>query len=242
MSENPRTERISDSKFHFVWKKLRKSGHYEEFLSKYCPLKDYFFLCNPEKMEALQSDGLMNDMHGRNIDFLGEIEDAGKTVFKDPYFFWYTYKSKLSGIVDILSNHKIRNPFQNQRIEPILAKHLPKDRKYLVQSKSYNHRLFTHDQMKQLRKYNKIIVLSSYLVVMFGFIFLVKVRCNVRFLGVVSGLFYGHLVNSSLMGFFANPNARYCSRTSWMLVFAALLVVAYLIAYRAEIKSLDQRR
>jgi hypothetical protein len=98
---------ISDSKYHFVWSRLYENDKYSLFVDKYCPEKRYTYLCNDKVMNDIGHGLKFKKLfHGSNIDFLKEIEDAGRNIVKDRELLWILFESRIHKIIYLLKNNK----------------------------------------------------------------------------------------------------------------------------------------
>lgn len=227
------SENISDSKYHFVWTKLYKSEHYNYFTEQYCPQKKYTYLCDNNFLEKIQNRNVLKKMfHGNNEAFLKEIEDAGRVIVHDGHLMWIIFKSRIKGVFYLLKNNKLKNGYVNKELLKVIPEHFSYDRKMIVQSESFNKKLFSKPYMVFLENKNIIVlILSSFLSVFLLLFFAYRnvYSIQTKFLLSLVGC---HFVNVFLMGLFAKvENARYCYRTSWLVVLVALYLLMLLFQY-----------
>jgi len=193
-------KRPSDSKFHFIWYYMYDTDLYSQFLNKYCPSKSYQILCNKKEIQKLVKKGITNEFHSdKNIKFLSEIEDFGKSVVKDPVFFGKFVILRFSGVIKLISNYKIRQQDRkfDKRGETEVEKYIKKDAKYFHIKKSVFYLCYQCFFRKN-----------------FSDIFLISIS-----------LIFGILSNYLLMGIFANiDNSRYSSRVNWIIIFIFILI------------------
>ncbi len=233
--------RISNSRYHFVWVTLIGNQKlYQYFLDKNCQKKQYEYLCNPEKMKELSSDkrGLKDDFHGHNADLFYEMEDAGKAALFDlkilPFFLQIGLK-RISKVFDYMGPPETWFRYAKHDITPIYN-YLPKDKILIENSKSYFKRFLPPNKKRKERKKIRFFSYFSILIILtlplLSFFQKEKDKIYSK-VAVIALLFLSaYTFNCLLFAMFGNiHNTRYSSRASWLLLFAALLIVCYYIDY-----------
>lgn len=228
---------VSESRYHFIWFQLQKTVIYEDFLSEYCPQKKYKYLCNPEKMDFIKKKGKNWLLHGPDVSWLKEIEDAGKTALFDFKYISFLVRERLYRVVLLFKNNKFRNSYALVGIEKKIKKILPIDSRIIKKSPSYNKRLYTKSQRDFLCKWNTVIlkIAAAFLLFFLFYIFKKKIMNNC-YLAIYT-LVLAHLSNVALMGLFANiHNSRYVYRTSWLLILGVILLFVTLYTQKTTQK------
>lgn len=228
-----KSESVSESRYHFIWFQLRKTEIYDEFLSEYCPQKEYKYLCSPEKMERIEKKGKFWLLHGPDVSWLKEIEDAGKTALLNPKYISFLLKERIHRSLILMQNNKFRNSYAIKGLQDILDDHLPIDARLIKSSPSYDKRLYTKSQRNLISKLNNFTINISSLFLLCTLLYIYKHKLINNCYIAIYTLVIAHLSNVVLMGLFGNiQNSRYVYRSSWLLIFALILLAFSIYQHR----------
>lgn len=228
-------KQVSDSKYHFVWAKVRGNPLlYQRFLEKYCPEKDYNYLCDKAKMTELESDedGLKDEFHGSDYKFFSDIEDAGRTMITDVEFVAAIFNNAFNRVWFMTTNVQLKNAYYDKYFEEIITEYVPNDLALVQSSLTYGGQLFTSAELKQMRNLNAISCGVGVLAMLMFYLLAIKFKelRNNKMLLSLFILVVAYLCNSILFGLAGNIfNARYSARVNWLLVFGGLLCVCYVL-------------
>jgi hypothetical protein len=222
---------VPDVKYHFLWNQLQKTTMYQEFLNEYCDQKNWKYLCGNNTPKLGSPEQIRTLFHSNNEQFLKEIGEAGKVIFFNYRYLSYLLLKRTSNIYKLGVNNSIRVGSSNWILTNTLNQYLPFDAHILESSKSFSSPILSRYQQELLDISNSTIIYSSIIIIIYSMFFRRNVsKTNID--NIIICLFLGHLSNILLMGLFANEhNARYCYRTSWLLIIASSLSLSQIFTY-----------
>ena len=235
--------KVSDSKYHFIWVKAKNFEEvYEKFLEESCPKEKYKYLCNREKynsyIKKYRLKSIFHD-HGNHLEFLTEIENAGRKIILEPEFYPYFLRNTLGGFKKLLfkQGKMYRDKGFNKRVAKRLFKIFRSDKKYYDNSLTVNRKFSAKHFTEAVRNRGKLAFLfalySNLLLIPTLLIFRRKLGINSNLIEIVVFLFGFVIVHHFLMGTFSNAtNVRYSGRVNWVIILnACIMVVGVFSAY-----------